>query len=270
MGQDLIERRSDEMRGIFDRKRKPGRGYSDKPRPKNQKKKSASDKKKDIRKQNRRKKGSFEKEYRGRVYGRQVAPQTILIDEGGDSGATESASEFYVVASTVTYKPEALADIAIKNRVGGKELKYRDSTPEKIVKILNEYLETDPDITVMVVDKNDLPPGKDSVLTHRQTVKAMLDDVTKNIGGDVTIYFDYNNKLKQGTAGRLAKKAMKDSEVKLVKATVVDSAKCPPMQTHDFVSGSAGRKFNEHDNQFFKIIEKKAKVKKPDLDDVEL
>lgn len=204
--------------------------------------------------------------------------KVVLIDEYGDMGANRESKRWFTLTALVSDRPYELMEISqrydpnTKGKSYGKsnELKFISSSDETRLSILMDIAKTKPSIFAVETDKWRIDPyctwPKQGSELYIRSAELLMDQVAKNVDGELHVMFDQNTALHPLDAIRICRQAGKKHGSHVIcNDPAADSSYEMLMQTNDFITGSIGLKINnpeKNNDRFFKIIEKFTKEMK--------
>lgn len=179
----------------------------------------------------------------------------IFIDESGELGFKGGSSATFVMAATITDRPEEFRRLSLNYQPpSGRELKFKSSTNRVRREILNDVSVLGPEIRAIVVCKTNLPDDwkvKGEKL-YIKTTSTLMDDIMKNTPGCVGVVFDHHTALHEDIGCKIAKDTAEKYGRNLISCEQNMSSKDDAaLQTHDFVASAIGYKYNSGKARFF-------------------
>ena len=186
----------------------------------------------------------------------------VLIDESGDLGKDEKSKPFFVLAASVTNKPEEFAGIVDNYALNANEtieLKFNTTSYYTRAGVIEEINNVDPELYAAVIVKSNKRWGKGKEIYHL-ALKEFTEHIV-DVSRDGNYYFllDYHNALstkeKPNLGCEICEKAASQKGVNIT-CKIVDSKSTKIMQTHDFVVGAIGSAYNKSDPRYIKKLKK--------------
>jgi hypothetical protein len=207
------------------------------------------------------------------AFGRFTAKKkVVLIDEYGDMGTNRESKRWFALTAMVSDHPCELMEISqryapnTKGKLYGKsnELKFITSSDEMRLSILMDIAKTKPSIFAVETDKWRIEPcstwPKQGSKLYIRSAELLMDQIAKNVSGELHVMFDRNTALHPMDAVRICRQAGKKHGNRVIcNDPAADSRYELLMQTNDFITGSIGFMINnpeKNNDRFFKIIEK--------------
>ena len=180
----------------------------------------------------------------------------VLIDESGDLGTGPDSSKAIVMTASVNKNNRLVLDKIAKSHPkntrfdGPDELKHYSSSDEVRRDVLVDFMRTSPQIYSVVLTKSNF--GKmTQAKAYLKMVEEALDDIMEDphvqacrVG--VELVFDrhwaINDKIVQKMTQSAAKKHQLDETI--FYARTEPSIDYPPLQVHDFATGTVGWEYN--------------------------
>lgn len=186
----------------------------------------------------------------------------IIIDESGDLGP--NGSQFYIMAAVITGRSRHLSKAAKEIPTHAVEPKYYNSDEKTKSKILNEISSSKCIIIYVCVDKHNYKSELYDVhgkKLYRSTLKKLFESIFPELKQkDVNIIVDESSSITIDDLREMAKEVAidKGKNVKKCEKGVSHKNKC--IQIADFTVGSIREKYENDNDNYYNMIEKKISV----------
>lgn len=182
----------------------------------------------------------------------------IAIDESGNLGPD---SRFFSMAAVITRRVRSLSAVFKAIPVAREESKFYNSTESEIMKILEEFSETDSWVCSIVVDKYDYQGpyyGLSGNRLYYSVLKDLLDISFSSIGPhDTTLFLDRNTFVTLEELRISAYTCAIKYKANLKKCEKATSQQNKCIQIADYIAGTINSHFQNDDCRFFHLIERK-------------
>jgi hypothetical protein len=203
----------------------------------------------------------------------------IYIDESGDLGFSQKASEYFIIAAVIVYDHLAIHRCFAKirrNKLKKKykelpEFKFNNSGPEIRKRILSCIASADIDIAYCVLRKEQVYPHlrKSHQIVYNYLTGSLISHIIQRypMDGDVDITVDksLNGIQCEAFDQYLVYKIFEKNHVNdlasiPIQIEHIDSRREPCIQAADFVAGALHYYYRTNDDTFSGIIENKIQV----------
>ena len=182
----------------------------------------------------------------------------IAIDESGNLG---SDSRFFSMAAIVTRRVRSLSPVFKAIPRVREESKFYNSTESEIHSVLESFSKTDSCIFAVVVDKHDFKSKYYGLAGNRlylAVLRDLMDAAFQYIGShDANLFLDRNTFVSLDQLRSSAKEYAIKNHSNLKKCEKATSHQNKCIQIADYVVGTINSHFQNDDDRFYHLIEKK-------------
>lgn len=191
----------------------------------------------------------------------------IIIDESGDPSQYDRCVENYVMAASVVKNTTGLdrcmrklqkkANLHIKGKEGGKEIKASSSKKKDKIFILNEINKQEIKIKYININKNKSTVHGNNLycILLERTVQNCVEAIPKG-HKDIRVLIDSSNRIKKNQLEEVMDSLSKKMGVK-ISFTMASSSTNLTLRAHDFITNALFVYYERGDSELFEIIKSK-------------